>query len=1007
MKKCLLSAILCLFITANLYSQPKIAHYNNWLFGRGAGITFTTSDGNPKKLEIDDAYSSIEGFSSVSDDDGKLLYYIYPNIGMFGGHGSDAMIKDHLSNVLPNGKEIKTSSTVASSALFINSFTNPDIYYVITPGPPEGTQTQNPHNYGISYSVIDRSKGATGEVTVRNKQIYPNSSEKIAGVMNEVDNFCWVITHEWKTNAFKLIKIDENGLDETPKTVNIGMVHTSKDMIDVFARMSVSPTGTTIAMTMAHQDTNGTDEITGDVEIYDFEPRKGKITNVRSLRMKEPSYSVAFSPNGKLLYVRSKNRIIQYNLALCDIDSIISSRYIINTSPVEYYNAMERGPNGVIYCVRVDQLFIDGILNPDVVGEGCNYTENVLDIGGFCLIGLPTVISSYFTGVYDTCSLSYLAREYEVDLPDYACFGDKFEIIIKSDYEQEFEARVERVDPNPKSLGTFTSKDSSIIIETKNEYGASSWISHYTAFITTASGEHDTISFRINDKLCCGNTSNNGQFETISIGKDCKPILFKTDLEFHASEKGSCQQVFTKTGQIATSSKPQWHNNYFDREPKVAPYFLIGDPTPNVEQRAWYQNAATRVGEKYTFSAYVTNLEKKVRDGDKELKELSMWLGVKIKGVETILKRIDNIKYEDGWVEISDEFIANDNDAELSIWVLGSCPDPFNKCTSFGFGIDDITLIPSNEPELVIQSDTTICLGEPLQLDNSFTGEIVNLEWTPATGLSNPYILNPIANPTESTDYTITIIDKYNCPFTSNLSINVDTCIKKCVPCVSIYIEDDSVGLGEKFCVDGEFIPVCNEEETILDFSLYFEYNPTLMQIISASTDYQLIEKEGKSIIKMNFDDSSIIQKERNKFSLCFLALLGDNNLAELIAYTDEDIAKEICLNEASKTTITYESCTFPLRRVIFASVTSFVAEVKVDKIALMLSTEQQGEYKFVLLDGTGRIIKQESYTTTKDKYEYEEVAYFEINDISSGVYFVRMQTPEGKIVTQKILIVK
>ncbi len=1006
MKKYLITSILFLFIAASLYSRPRIEHYNNWVFGSGAGITFTTVDGNPKTLEIDDVYNSLEGFSSVSDDNGELLYYIFPNPGSNGGHGNGAKIKDHLTNVIPNGNYIKTNTNVASSALFINDFTNPDLYYVIIPTEPKWAGIG--YNDGMQYVIIDKSKGSTGEVVQRTKQLYPNSTEKIVGVMNEVDNICWVITHEWNTDAFKLIKIDENGLDPNVKTINIGMNHISEGIEAASGRMAASPTGTTIAVTLAYFDeSDSLNRPVGNVEIYDFEPRKGNITNVRSLEMNEDSYSLAFSPNGEVLYVRSENRIIQYDLSHCDIEETIRTRYIIETSKSVFSNAIERGPNGIIYCVRDYSNKLDAILNPDIIGASCNYMENVLDVGGYCRSGLPTVISSYFTGEYDKCSMATVEREYEINIPEYACYGADFDINIKSDYEQSFELKLERILPFPEDLGTHNSIDSSITIESSNEYGASVGIAFYRAFIITESGERDTLSFEINNVYCCGNTSNNGQFSSISIGKDCKPIQFSTDLEFHSSEKAGCQLVFTSSGQIATSGKPQWHNENFDRAPKVPPYFLIGDPKPNVEQRAWYQYAATQIGEKYTFTAHITNLEKIVRDGDSDSKELSMWLAVKTNGVATTLRRIDDIKYEDGWVEISDEFLATDYHAELEIWVLGTCPSPYGNCTSFGFGIDDISLILSEDPEIVLHPETTLCLGEQLQLINSFSGEISNIEWTPTTGLSNPYILNPVASPTETTEYTISITDKYSCQYSNSFNINIDTCWRKCIPCVSIYMEDDSVDLGQQFCVDGEFVPTCQDDESIVDFSLYFEYNSELMELISASTDYQLIDRNDINIVKLNFEDSSVLKNEKNPFSVCFVALLGDTNVAELRVYTDEETEKEICMNDISKTTINYESCTFPFRRIVFTSVTSFLSEVNQDRIIIKLSTEEQGNFRFVLLDATGRIIKQESYSTNKDKYENEEVTYFDLSEISSGVYFVRMQTPGGKITTQKILVTK
>lgn len=56
---------------------------------------------------------------------------------------------------------------------------------------------------------------------------------------------------------------------------------------------------------------------------------------------------------------------------------------------------------------------------------------------------------------------------------------------------------------------------------------------------------------------------------------------------------------------------------------------------------------------------------------------------------------------------------------------------------------------------LLARADTTICLGDPVQLNA--TGNGLLFQWTPAGTLSNPNIVNPIATPTAaSTTYQVT-----------------------------------------------------------------------------------------------------------------------------------------------------------------------------------------------------------------------------------------------------------
>ena len=67
-------------------------------------------------------------------------------------------------------------------------------------------------------------------------------------------------------------------------------------------------------------------------------------------------------------------------------------------------------------------------------------------------------------------------------------------------------------------------------------------------------------------------------------------------------------------------------------------------------------------------------------------------------------------------------------------------------------------------------TNPAICLGDTVQLHVDPPGK--RIRWSPATGLSNPNIYDPIATPLQSTNYVATLTDSAGC-FTSNISINV------------------------------------------------------------------------------------------------------------------------------------------------------------------------------------------------------------------------------------------
>ncbi len=67
--------------------------------------------------------------------------------------------------------------------------------------------------------------------------------------------------------------------------------------------------------------------------------------------------------------------------------------------------------------------------------------------------------------------------------------------------------------------------------------------------------------------------------------------------------------------------------------------------------------------------------------------------------------------------------------------------------------------------------DVVICPGGQFQLQ---VGGGVSYKWTPATGLSNPNIPNPIAAPDQTTTYVVEVFDDCNNPFFDSLTVFID-----------------------------------------------------------------------------------------------------------------------------------------------------------------------------------------------------------------------------------------
>ncbi|AYL96400.1 gliding motility-associated C-terminal domain-containing protein [Mucilaginibacter celer] len=91
--------------------------------------------------------------------------------------------------------------------------------------------------------------------------------------------------------------------------------------------------------------------------------------------------------------------------------------------------------------------------------------------------------------------------------------------------------------------------------------------------------------------------------------------------------------------------------------------------------------------------------------------------------------------------------------------------------------------IPGVSNELVIQTgalpsvsfngDVSIKKGESIILSPDLSPGIVSYAWSPTSGLSNPAIANPVASPTETTIYTLTVTSTGGCPAFADVKVTV------------------------------------------------------------------------------------------------------------------------------------------------------------------------------------------------------------------------------------------
>jgi gliding motility-associated-like protein len=69
--------------------------------------------------------------------------------------------------------------------------------------------------------------------------------------------------------------------------------------------------------------------------------------------------------------------------------------------------------------------------------------------------------------------------------------------------------------------------------------------------------------------------------------------------------------------------------------------------------------------------------------------------------------------------------------------------------------------------------DIDILLAGEKQISASATGNLVTYKWVPSIGLSADNVLSPIASPTETTKYTLTVSNKDGCAVAEEVLVTV------------------------------------------------------------------------------------------------------------------------------------------------------------------------------------------------------------------------------------------
>jgi hypothetical protein len=360
-KRCLLIYFLSIQFIA--YSQSKI-----WYFGYNAGIDFNSGSA---VVITDGNMVSIDGCASISDDNGKILFYT---------NGLKLWDKSH--NVTPNGDNLLGAASSCQAAIFI-------------PFPGDATKLilattdmiENNGANGMRYNIIDLTlNSGKGDIVsgMKNMLITKPACEKILAIPHCNGKDAWLVTYKPNTDSVISYHVTSSGINKIPVRSNTGY-SISGDLNKTLGYFKTSRDMKKIAS--AHY-------LEGWVLLMDFDNATGKVSNIIKWAVQNPD-GVEFSPNNKLLYVtgfRNPPALYQYDVTLSNATLIKGSEETIYTYSGFDIGALQLGPDDKIYLAKNNQLSLGVVNKPDLVGSACAFSPNGLSLSGKkSAYGLPNI----------------------------------------------------------------------------------------------------------------------------------------------------------------------------------------------------------------------------------------------------------------------------------------------------------------------------------------------------------------------------------------------------------------------------------------------------------------------------------------------------------------------------------------------------------------------------------------------------------------------------------------
>lgn len=383
------------------YAQYNLPQNNVWIYSAGYGLDF--SSGTP--VPFSTPLRSLGGSASVADASGNLLFYT---------QGDTIWNKNH--QVMPNGAGLiapYTSNTGGTQSeqgqLIIPVIGTPGQYYVFS------MQNSGDFMFGVDafasklfYSVVNMSlNNGLGDVVAGQKGIMIDSmlsANKLIAVPGDSCNI-WVITHNVFDNGFKCFNVKSTGIDMTPVESVTGNLSGGIAYVEGMLRISTDRTrlAASSAFGLSLQEVG--------LDLFDFDPATGIISNPVLIDSNTINHAACFSPDNSKLYSLSSDTdfnyfiLYQYDLSQPTVADIIASKTPLDTSNTfNYVKDLRLAPDGKIYiAMHEPATYLSVINNPNLPAAQCGYVDSAINMNmPNAIIGNTCFPNEFVTWIVDT-----------------------------------------------------------------------------------------------------------------------------------------------------------------------------------------------------------------------------------------------------------------------------------------------------------------------------------------------------------------------------------------------------------------------------------------------------------------------------------------------------------------------------------------------------------------------------------------------------------------------------